>query len=295
MNIRCPKCGAEYELDDTLLGRKVECSVCNQKFIIEQRENLSQITAASRCPISLKVLGVFYILLGGLVVVASSFSLEDCNGNFQWPEFMGVGAGIGLILGSCFFLIGRRMGRVLFAIGGLCGILVIAMSPDSAIENLISLSFLCFPLALSFAGQAKKWFAMCENRSDSAWGQLVQSVKGLKVWLKLLLGLYIALLVWGMTATRTYWDSYEDSSNGERIIFVKPEDEATFDKKGFCIGISPQRSAIAILPTGKQEGERFDFDNGAGWERCKEYVRAHVVAKVAEQINEYLDELKDDL
>lgn len=45
MNIRCPKCGAEYELDDALLGRKVECSVCNQKFIIGGHERVPQTTA----------------------------------------------------------------------------------------------------------------------------------------------------------------------------------------------------------------------------------------------------------
>ena len=303
MNACCPKCGAEYQLDGNLLGCKVECSVCHQKFVAGQRNNRSQISVASKCPVLFKVFAVFHILLGGFISLISAFRLEDCYGNFQWSEFVGVSVGVGLILGSSFFLVGHRIGRVFFAGGVLWGAVDVATSHNSVAENLILLTLLCFPLALSFVGKAKTWFVANENRSCNAWVQLVQNMKGLKLWIKLLVVVYIILLVLGVVTTRKHWYVNECTDDGEQIIVVTPKRETIFDKKGFCILIYPVQSTIGILPT-DEEGKviidaeklvRFGFDNGTGWERCKEYVRGRVASKVAKQINKYLDEVRGDL
>lgn len=34
INLHCPQCGAEYELDDSLAGRRVECSECGHHFAV---------------------------------------------------------------------------------------------------------------------------------------------------------------------------------------------------------------------------------------------------------------------
>ena len=33
MNICCPRCGQEYEVEETILGQNVECPICQKKFI----------------------------------------------------------------------------------------------------------------------------------------------------------------------------------------------------------------------------------------------------------------------
>ena len=33
MKICCPRCGQEYEVEETILGQNVECSICQKKFI----------------------------------------------------------------------------------------------------------------------------------------------------------------------------------------------------------------------------------------------------------------------
>ena len=84
MNIRCPKCGAEYELDDTLLGRKVECSVCNQKFIIGGHERVPQTPAPLKCPKLLKFISVLYIGLGAVIALVSSLMCVDVACDLHW-------------------------------------------------------------------------------------------------------------------------------------------------------------------------------------------------------------------
>ena len=34
MDVKCPGCGTEYEIDDAEIGRKAECEVCGRKFIL---------------------------------------------------------------------------------------------------------------------------------------------------------------------------------------------------------------------------------------------------------------------
>ena len=49
---RCPHCGAEYELDDSMTGRKVLCEACQGKFVIGATETIAVIPESPTQPIS---------------------------------------------------------------------------------------------------------------------------------------------------------------------------------------------------------------------------------------------------
>jgi hypothetical protein len=49
---RCPHCGAEYELDDSMTGRKVLCEACQGKFVIGATESVAVIPESPTQPIS---------------------------------------------------------------------------------------------------------------------------------------------------------------------------------------------------------------------------------------------------
>ena len=297
MNACCPKCGAEYQLGDNLLGCKVECSVCHQKFIVGDQKSAPQNPVSLRCPKLLKFISILYIGLGAVIVLVSSLMCVDIAGDLHWfGGFWGMLAGVAVVLGSYFFLVGRRLGRAIFAIGILLGVVN---------KSIILPTLLCLPLGLSFGVLAREWFARCAEVSTTIGMQFVQALVKLKLWMKLLLGALLGVYVLVFLCTSMALDeegvdslrvslrlvSLEFGNNGE--IGILPLSAAR-DGGRLFFGIYPQKSMISILK-GDTVLERFDFDDGAGWERCKEYVRAHVVAKVAEQINEYLDELKDDL
>ena len=38
MKICCPRCGQEYEVEETILGQNVECPICQKKFIAASAE-----------------------------------------------------------------------------------------------------------------------------------------------------------------------------------------------------------------------------------------------------------------
>ena len=35
MNVKCEHCGKDYDIDDTMTGRKAQCGVCSKKFSIQ--------------------------------------------------------------------------------------------------------------------------------------------------------------------------------------------------------------------------------------------------------------------
>ena len=297
MNIRCPKCGAEYELDDTLLGRKVECSVCNQKFIIGGQKSAPQSSAPLKCPKLLKFISVLYIGLGAIIVLISSLMRVDIAGDLHWfGGFWGMLAGVAVVLGSYFFLVGRRLGRAIFAIGILLGVVN---------KSIILPTLLCLPLGLSFGVSAREWFARCAGVSTTIGMQFVQALVKLKLWMKLLLGALLGVYALVFLCTSMALDeegvdslrvslrlvSLEFGNNGE--IGILPLSAAR-DGGRLFFGIYPQKSMISILK-GDTVLERFDFDDGAGLNKCKEWVRTNFPAEAAIYINKYLDDVWDEL
>ena len=299
MNIRCPKCGAEYELDDTLLGRKVECSVCNQKFIIGGHERVPQTLAPLKCPKLLKFISVLYIGLGAVIVLVSSLMCVDVACDLHWfGGFWGMLAGVAVVVGSYFFLVGRRFGRVFFAIGILLGVVN---------KSIILPTLLCLPLGLSFGVSAREWFARCAEVLCAIGMQFVQNLVKLRLWMKLLLGVLLGLYVLVFLRSSMAMDvagvdnlrvsrrlvSFERVNNGERQIGILPVAKARDGSIPF-FGIYPQKSIIAIIK-GDAVLERFDFDDGAGLDKCKEWVRTNFPAEAAVYINKYFDDVWDEL
>ena len=296
MNACCPKCGAEYQLGDNLLGCKVECSVCHQKFIVGDQKSAPQNPVSLRCPKLLKFISILYIGLGAVIVLVSSLMCVDIAGDLHWfGGFWGMLAGVAVVLGSYFFLVGRRLGRAIFAIGILLGVVN---------KSIILPTLLCLPLGLSFGVLAREWFARCAEVSTTIGMQFVQNLVKLKLWMKLLVGVLLGLYVlvflytsmvlagadWRMSR---YLVSAEAVHNGEWGIVMFPLSMAR-DGGRPCFGIYPQKSMITIAKGGVAL-ERFDFDDGAGLNKCKEWVRTNFPVEAAVYINKYLDEVCDEL
>ena len=299
MNARCSKCGAEYQLDDNLLGCKVECSVCHQKFIVGGHESAPRATDSLKCPKLLKVLSIAYLGLGAIIVLVSSLMCVDVAGDLHWfGGFWGVVAGVALAVGSYFFLVGRRIGRMFIAIGILLGVVN---------KSLILPILLCLPLGLSFGVSAREWFAQCAEVPCTIGMQFVQNLVKLRLWMKLLLGVLLGLYVLVFLRSSIAMDvggvdnlrvslhlvSLEFKNNGKREIGILPLSAAR-DGGRLFFGIYPQKSMIAIVKGGSVL-ERFDFDDGAGLGKCKEWVRTNLPTGEVWYINKYLDNVMEDL
>ena len=300
MNACCPKCGAEYQLGDNLLGCKVECSVCHQKFIVGDLKRAPQNPVSLRCPKLLKFISILYIGLGAVIVLVSSSMCVDIAGNLHWfGGFWGVVAGVALAVGSYFFLVGRRLGRMFIAIGILLGVVS---------KSLIFPTLLCLPLGLSFSASAKRWFALCAEAPCTVWMQFIQNLVKLKLWTKLLLGALLVVYVlvflgvstaldekgWGDLKVSPGFVSYiQKKTDWGRCMVILPL-EAVGDGGIVAVGVNPKMSKIRIVKDGELL-EEYEFDDGEGWKRCKEYLRTNLSCETARQVNRYLDTVRADL
>lgn len=205
-------------------------------------------------------------------------------------------AGVAVVVGSYFFLVGRRFGRVFFAIGILLGVVN---------KSIILPTLLCLPLGLSFGVSAREWFSRCAEVPCAIGMQFVQNLVKLRLWMKLLLGVLLGLYVLVFLRSSMAMDvagvdnlrvsrrlvSLEFGNNGEIVILPL---SAARDGGRLFFGIYPQKSMIAILK-GDTVLERFDFDDGAGLNKCKEWVRTNFPAEAAVYINKYFDDVWDEL
>ena len=181
MIVRCPGCGAETELENSNSVQETECSACHQKLVVGQLERQSQSPNHSKCPLPLKGASVVYLLIGCVVAIVSTKVRVDFFGSFDWiGGFWSVVSCIALIAGSYCFLIGQRLGRAFFAMSVVLGVLS---------KHVFLSMWLCLPLVFSLGKSSRDWFAC-----NGGWLHFLKATIGLRLWVKLLFGLYFLRL-----------------------------------------------------------------------------------------------------
>lgn len=308
MNMRCPLCGEEIQLPEEVQeGQHILCPYCKQKFsyqtddsALPEQESIANSGAEPKFPRVLRILSKILFVAGAWIVIMGARTWMWPEG-FRWAFFFVFIMGLMLFSTAYFLQVGHSVARKTALVSLLC-VLPAVLSPPRSLLDVIGVLVLFIPLVVTFLPSSRRWLSQYDKLSWRDLDVALQVWKGLsKIW-KCVVVIVFACVIYNLATPSTVgWDygEFEGAGGVQRYIYVYSI--ATYDET--CMKITAvQRDSLVTVSADKDMDKVwrgadlvFNYDDDAGWKKCKALIREKVRDRTAKQVIARLEKLRREL
>lgn len=308
MNMRCPLCGEEIQLPEEVQeGQHILCPYCKQKFsyqtddsALPEQESIANSGAEPKFPRVLRILSKILFVAGAWIVIMGARTWMWPEG-FRWAFFFVFIMGLMLFSTAYFLQVGHSVARKTALVSLLC-VLPAVLSPPRSLLDVIGVLVLFIPLVVTFLPSSRRWLSQYDKLSWRDLDVALQVWKGLsKIW-KCVVVIVFACVIYNLATPSTVgWDygEFEGAGGVQRYIYVYSI--ATYDET--CMKITAvQRDSLVTVSADKDMDKVwrgadlvFNYDDEAGWKKCKALIREKVRDRTAKQVIARLEKLRHEL
>lgn len=308
MNMRCPLCGEEIQLPEEVQeGQHILCPYCKQKFsyqtddsALPEQESIANSGAEPKFPRVLRILSKILFVAGAWIVIMGARTWMWPEG-FRWAFFFVFIMGLMLFSTAYFLQVGHSVARKTALVSLLC-VLPAVLSPPRSLLDVIGVLVLFIPLVVTFLPSSRRWLSQYDKLSWRDLDVALQVWRGLsKIW-KCVVVIVFACVIYNLATPSTVgWDygEFEGAGGVQRYIYVYSI--ATYDET--CMKITAvQRDSLVTVSADKDMDKVwrgadlvFNYDDDAGWKKCKALIREKVRDRTAKQVIARLEKLRHEL
>lgn len=306
--MRCPLCGEEIQLPEEVQeGQHILCPYCKQKFsyqtddsALPEQESIANSGAEPKFPRVLRILSKILFVAGAWTVIMGARTWMWPEG-FRWAFFFVFIMGLMLFSTAYFLQVGHSVARKTALVSLLC-VLPAVLSPPRSLLDVIGVLVLFIPLVVTFLPSSRRWLSQYDKLSWRDLDVALQVWKGLsKIW-KCVVVIVFACVIYNLATPSTVgWDygEFEGAGGVQRYIYVYSI--ATYDET--CMKITAvQRDSLVTVSADKDMDKVwrgadlvFNYDDDAGWKKCKALIREKVRDRTAKQVIARLEKLRREL
>lgn len=309
MNMRCPLCGEEIQLPEEVQeGQHILCPYCEQKFsyqiddsALQEQESIANSGVVEpKFPKGLRILSKILLVIGAWIAICAA---KD----WMWPDgfnhkmFLLFVMGLLFVATAYFFEIGHGAARKTAFMAIFCAF------PDTMecarhFENWLGIPIVAIPFAATYLPAARRWLTQYTSLNRRDLHVALQVWRGLsKVW-KCVVVIVFACVIYNLATPSTVgWNygEFEGARGLQRYVIVYSI--ATYDES--CLKITAiQRDSCVTVAVDKDWDRMyrgvdwvFNFDDDAGWKKCKALIREKVRDRAAKQVIARLEKLRREL
>ena len=309
MNMRCPLCGEEIQLPEEVQeGQHILCPYCNQKFSYQTDNSVppsgefveNNRSDGLKVPRVLRILSKILFVAGAWIAICAAKAWMWPDG-FRWAFFFLFVMGLMLFSTAYFLQVGHSVARKTALVSLLC-VLPAVLSPPRSFLDVIGVLVLFIPLVVTFLPSSRRWLSQYDKLSWRDLDVALQVWKELsKIW-KCVVVIVFACVIYNLATPSTVgWDygEFEGAGGVQRYIYVYSI--ATYDET--CMKITAvQRDSLVTVSADKDMDKVwrgadlvFNYDDDAGWKKCKALIREKVRDRAAKQVIARLEKLRREL
>ena len=310
MNMRCPLCGEEIQLPEEVQeGQHILCPYCNQKFSYQTDNSVppsgefveNNRSDGLKVPRVLRILSKILFVVGAWIMIMGAKDWMWPDG-FRWAFFFLFVTGVMLFSTAYFMQIGHSAARKTALVSLLCVLSAVLSPPPRSLLDVICVLVFFIPVAVTFLPSARRWLSQYDQLSWRDLDVALQGWKGLsKIWKCVVVVVFVCVIYNLVTPSTVGWDygGFEGDRGFERYIYVYSI--ATYDET--CMKITAvQRDSLVTVSADKDMNKVwrgadfvFNFDDDAGWKKCKALIREKVRDRAAKQVIARLEKLRREL